>query len=283
MRWPDNVAEYSASPSRGLNKVVDGFRLRLFFMDMSKGLNIKSIRRKVFMNIASDKGLVKAVALAVFIKTRYASSCIRNFSYRKLRDMSGLHDVTLKKRIAKLEEYGFIKRVGRHGEHLIIGSMSSHNNRRNIDISCIDFSTIKDIEKSILSLVVVEMQKRKNFVKHILNCVREPKDTAEYKWAKRQCRDYGYEGEYKEYGISYKRIAKEMGVCLQKAFGVVKYAVTKGFLTVEKRQEQLFVRGAIAMSKYSDRKGYTFATRNNVYKIYANVYSLGPRIIAGLY
>lgn len=31
MRWHDSVAEHSASPSRGLNKVVDGFSFTAFF------------------------------------------------------------------------------------------------------------------------------------------------------------------------------------------------------------------------------------------------------------
>lgn len=239
--------------------------------------NIKGIRRNIFMGIGLDKTLVKALALAVFIKTRFASSCVRNFSYRKLRALTGLHDTTLKKRIAKLEEYGLITRVGRNNEHLVVSSIASHNNRRNVDISRIEVETIKEIENSILAMVVVEMQKRKDFVKHILNCVANPKDTREYKRSRRICRDYGYQGEYKEYGISYKRIAKEMGVCLQKAIRIVKYALTNDFLNVEHRQAQIRIQGAIFLDKYFEGGYYTFCTKNNAYRIYANVYSLGSR------
>lgn len=257
------------------------FVATLFYAYTRNRMNIKAIRRNIFIGIATDKMLVKALSLAVFIKTRYASSCIRNFSYNKLRKLSGLHDSSLKKRIAKLNEYGLIKRVGRNNEHLVVSSIASHNNRRNVDISCIEFSTIKDIENSILAIVVVEMQKRKDYVKHILNCVLDPKSTDEYKRSKRQCRDYGYNGEYKEYGISYKRIAKEMGVCVQKAMRVVKYAVANSFLDVEHRQKQIYVKGAMTMDKYVDSRNYTFCTKDNFYRIYANVYSLGSRFRLG--
>lgn len=127
-------------------------------------------------------------------------------------------------------------------------------------------------------MVVVEIQRRKNFVKHIINTVANPKTKNEYKLAKRKCREYGYDRVYREFGISYQRIAKEMGVCVQKAMRVVKYAIDKCFLAVTHNQKQVYCKGAACFDKYIDKKNYTFCTKDNFYFIYANVYSLGSRL-----
>ena len=79
----------------------------------------------------------------------------------------------------------------------------------------------------------------------------------------------------KEYGISYKYIAKRLGVCLQKAFNVVKFAIEKGFLNKFNRQKQEFAYRIGCTSKYEENKDYTFCTLNNKYTILANVYSIG--------
>jgi DNA-binding MarR family transcriptional regulator len=237
-----------------------------------------TLRRNIFNAIPDDKQYVKALALAIFIKRTYKSSMVTNYSIYKLHLLTGLHASTLSKRLRTLKQLGFIEYVGKNREHLVIKSMSSHNKNRNIDISNIIFDDVKTIEKSLLALVVVEIQKRKNFAKQIINTLANPKDVKEYKNAKRLCRLFGWGHKYNENGISYKRIAKEMGVSIQKAVGIIKFAVAKEFLNVRHRQMQKYCRGIGSMVKHLDLKGYTFCTKDNIYVILANEYSLGNRL-----
>lgn len=239
---------------------------------------MKSIRRNIFYCIYNDKNIVKALALAVFVKHRVKSSTITNFTIDKLHKLTNLHSTTIKKRLKTLNELGLISRSGNNNEHLVFNSISSHNKFRNIDISKAIFDTIKDVEKSLLTFIVVEIQKRKNFVKQILNTASNSKSYKELKSARRKCRVFGLRGEYKEYGISYKKIAKEMCVSVAKAVNIIKFAVENQFLNKEHNQTQVFCLGIGIASKYGVNVGGTFCTNNNIYKIYANTYSLGYRL-----
>lgn len=240
---------------------------------------MKSIRRNIFYCIYNDKNIVKALALAVFVKHRVKSSTITNFTIDKLHKLTNLHSTTIKKRLKTLNELGLISRSGNNNEHLVFNSISSHNKFRNIDISKAIFDTIKDVEKSLLTFIVVEIQKRKNFVKQILNTTSNSKSYKELKSARRKCRVFGLRGEYKEYGISYKKIAREMCVSVAKAVNIIKYAIENQFLNKEHNQSQVFCLGIASMAKYVSNVGGTFYTKDNIYKIYANTYTLGARLI----
>lgn len=239
-----------------------------------------TLRRNIFNAIPDDKQYVKAFALAIFIKRNFKSSMVTNFSVHKLHLLTGLHASTIVKRLRVLKNLGLVEYVGKHKEHLLIKSMSSHNKSRNIDISSLIFNDIKAIEKSLLALVVVEIQRRKNFAKQIINTLANPKDIKEYKRAKRLCRLFGWDHKYRENGISYNRIAKEMGVSVQKAVGIIKFAAENNFIVVKHRQLQKYSRGIGSIISHIDLKGYTFCTKDNLYVVLANEYSLGSRVTA---
>ena len=133
------------------------------------------------------------------------------------------------------------------------------------------FDNINDIEKALYALLVVEIQKTKDFVKHTIQSMNNPSNLDEYKKAKKICNRYGYGNEYKEYGISYKYIAKRLGVCLQKAFNVVRFAIERGFLNKFNRQKKEFSYRIGCTNKYEENKDYTFCTLNNKYTILANI------------
>lgn len=235
--------------------------------------------------IPDEKQFVKAFALAIFIKHKFVSSTVTNFTIDKLHKCTGLHATTIKKRLKVLLNLGFVEfSNGGNRKHLTIKSMSSHNKSRNVDLSCIVFDSIKDIEKSLLALVIVEIQKRKDYAKQIINSAKNPKTLKECKSAKRKCRLFGYGREYIENGISYKRIAKELGVCVQKALKIVRYAVEKLFLEVFHRQRQVFLPGAKFVEDVLPKNSFTFCTRNNKYTIFANEYKVGSRFsLCGIY
>ena len=62
-----------------------------------------------------------------------------------------------------------------------------------------------------------------------------------------------------------------MGVSLQKAFQVVRFAVEKKFVELKKNFEQIFSRG---VNYYLDKMNsvFTFSTKNNIYMVKANTY-----------
>lgn len=237
--------------------------------------NIKGIRRQLFHSIHDDKNFVKALALSVFVKNAFRSSTITNFTINKLHKITGLHATTLQKRIKTLKAYGLIDCVGANKQHLVFKSISSHNALRNINVEHITASDIRTLENELLALVLIETQKQKDYVKHLLSCAYNPSKYDDYKSARKKCRSYGYDNkDYKEYGISYKTLAKKMNVSLKKAFSVVKYAIECGYVSMIKRQEQFFEMGVGNRAKYMEDDTVTFYTKNNAYKILANTYTL---------
>lgn len=216
--------------------------------------------------------VTKALALLLWVKDRYVSSTINNFSYNRLHNLTGLHLNTIRKRIKTLKS---LKLVRFEHNHLVFCTISSKSKYLSYDYKEIKCDTIMDFEKYLCSLQVVEIQRRKDFVKQTLQSLHAPDTLQEYRNAKRICRRYGYQGEYKEFGLSYKRIAKELGVSLQKAFDIVKFAVEKQILAKFKHQSQTYIRNAkFIVGKFLDDFNFTFCTKNNVYLVFANTYSV---------
>lgn len=237
---------------------------------------MKGIRRSLIYKMGKKGDKVrKSLSLTIFVKERFTSSTINNYTIDKLHKLTGLHANTIKKRIKTLKDMGLVRFVGKHNEHLLFESISSSSDHRNVYAEFVVFDNIKDIERALEALLVVEIQRRKDFAKHTIQSAQNPSTLEEHKRAKKICKRYGWGKEYQEFGLSYKGIAKKLGVCVQKAFAIVKFAIEKGFLVKTKRQIQKFIYGIGASSKYFENNEYTFCTNNNAYTILANVYSLG--------
>ena len=85
-------------------------------------------------------------------------------------------------------------------------------------------------------------------------------------------------GAYKELGVSLKRIAKEIGNCVRTAQNTMRYAISKGWTTKQHHCEQVYAPSVY----YKYIHGYTFSTKNNLYRILANTYTLSGGIAADL-
>lgn len=95
------------------------------------------------------------------------------------------------------------------------------------------------------------------------------------KKAREICRRYGYYNkEFKDFGISYKTIAKKLGISLQKAFNIVKYAIEHLFLAKFNNFTQIYCKGIGMMQKYVDNNFTFFCTKDNIYYVYANTYKV---------
>lgn len=242
--------------------------------------------------IKGNTDIARALALSLWVKNRFMSSTINNFSYNKLHLLTGLHINTIKKRISTLKSLGLVR--FEHG-HLVFSPLTSKSKflsydfkelqgmavsptekeimKKNKDTEKITTLLVRDFEKYLYSLQVVVIQRRKDFVKQTFESLKYPDTLEEYRKAKRICKRYGYHGEYKEFGLSYKRIAKELDVSIQKAFDVVRFAVMNGILAKIRNQKQEYIKNAKkVIGKYLNDYTHTFCTKDNAYLILANVY-----------
>ena len=231
-----------------------------------------------------DQDLVKAIALALFIKTRTISSTIPHYTVNKLRTITGLSFATIKNRLNRLKDYGIITFVGKENNCLVVKSLCSKNRHKNFDISCINNDSVKEIEQSLRAMLVVGIQLHKDYARRVLRASSDGRTTAEIKDGRRNSRRYCYYGDYKENGLSYKGIARRLGVSVVTAFRTVSYALKHHFLTKIRHIEQVFVRGiGTFSSKIENFCQNCFSTRNNVYKVHANTYIVCARIKHGIY
>lgn len=243
---------------------------RFFYMD--------TLRRKIHMQMIGRKEIAKAVSLSLFVKNRYKSSTINNFTYKKLSDITGLSVTALRKRVSTLKALGYVQFIGSNREHLLFCSLSSKTKHRNIDISYFKFDNIRDLDRSVFASFLIEIQRRKDFARHMIQTVADGKTIREIKSAKRSCRRYGYGEEYHEYGISLRRIAKDMGLCIKTSLKVIKWAIRQNFITKEHNQSQRYVKGiGKTVSFLGGDYDFTFCTKDNEYYIFANTYCLTPR------
>ena len=231
----------------------------------------KAIRLNYIYMLYKNQDLRKAFALALFIKLNFVSSDVSHYSLNKLHKLTGLHYQTLKKRLETLRKYNLIKF---NGDSLVFCKVSSKSDLRNDFVFIDDFSSVKAIEEALLAWLFVKIQQNKDFAKHTIQSVHDPKDIQEMKKARRICRRYGYGNEYVEYGLSYKGIAKRIGVSVKKAVGIVRYAISIGIVTKVRNYIQRFIQNAKMFEKFGENVNFTFLTNNNAYKILANTYTL---------
>ena len=251
---------------------------------------MKSIRKKIHYAMMGRKDVVKAIALSLFIKDTIYSSTIKDFSYYKLSAMTGLHPTTLRKRVSLLKSMGLVSFVGARGQHLCFASLSSTGRHRNIYIgyaSAYDKSKrltnkekIERIENFLFASFVIEIQKRKDFAKQVIRSSIDGHILQEVKSSRRICKHYGYGREYIELGISLRRIAKEMGVCVKTAINVIRWCVRERLFKVTRNQIQVYHKGIGFMAKHlGDEANFTFCTKDNEYYILANTYTLFSRAL----
>ena len=220
------------------------------------------VKSSLLNSLNNKNGEVKAMALLLFCKNRYTSSTVKDYSYNKLHLCTGLHENTIKR-----------------NNHFTFLSVSSHNNKLNVEIPCEDME-VKEIEMALHAMRFMEIQKNKDFAKQTINLAYNPskyEKLENVKAARKKCKLYGYNQTYTEYGLAYKTIAKKLGVSMQKAIDVVNYAISKGWVLKEKHQIQQNIAGIGITSKHADdliEKKFHFITKDNCYRVMANTYTL---------
>lgn len=234
----------------------------------------KNLRLRLVMEMFGNKELLKAIAMFLLIRKRLGGNYIKDYSINKLVSITGAHARTIKKRMHVLSQYGLVSIVGKT---LSLRSVVSKHAKRNVKLGerKMEYSSLKSVEYSLQAILVANIQLRKDFAKRtIRNAHGASHDYKVVKAARDAARKFGYGFEYIENGLSYKTIAKRIGVSVKSAVEIVKFAVKRAILKKTTHSLSTYLPSVSGMEVY----GYTFTTRNYGYKVMANSYSVAPSL-----
>lgn len=222
----------------------------------------------------NNKELLKAIAMFLLIRKKLGSNVLKNYSINKLVNLLGAHSRTIKKRIRVLSQYGLLTI---EGKTLVLRSIVSKHAKRNVKLGerKMEYSSLKSVEYSLQAILVVVIQSRKDFAQRtIRNAHGASHDYKVVKAARDAARKFGFGFEYIEKGLSYKTIAKKLGVSIKTAVEIVKFAVKRTILKKTKH----FISDYLPKVNFMGVLGYNFTTRNYGYKVMANTYSVSPSL-----
>lgn len=228
---------------------------------------IKKIRYKVLNSLFNNKELLKGMALMLYSYHCNESNVISNYNANKLSQKIKVSHKTITQRIKVLQKYNLCHI---QKNNLIFNSIVSKHKDRNISIDKINYSSLKDVEKSLYGILLVVIQSRKDFCKGTIRRATKGRSYKEVKSARLMLRKCRYGDEYKEYGLSYRKIAIYFGVSLKSAFTYVQYAIKQGMVKLKRNFQSFFIPNVNKREIF----GFTFTTKNYGYIIKANTYTI---------
>lgn len=234
----------------------------------------KNLRHRLVVEMFGNKELLKAIAMFLLLRKRLGGSVIKNYSINKLVSITGAHASTIKKRIRVLSQHGLVSVVGKS---LRLCSIVSKHAKRNVKLGerKVKYTSLKSVEYSLQAILVAQIQLTKDFAKRtIRNAHGASHDYKVVKAARDAARKFGYGFEYVEKGLSYKTIAKKLGVCVKSAVEIVKFAEIRTIL----KKTTHFIPQHLPSVGYMEVYGYQFTTRNYGYNVLANTYSVAPSL-----
>lgn len=246
------------------------------------------IRRSFLYWAKGNKSHIEALAFLVMLKKFSSQSTINHFSVNKISSITGCSWATCKKYTGILSKMDLVM-FDADKKLLSIKRISSGTKHRNLCIDGIDFRTLHIAKDSIRHLIHALALSAKHTVKKAIQKVNNPKTWLSEgyldnrKGALKFCKNFVEPNaetgqyQYRELGMSYKTIAKEMGCCPMTAFRIIKEGI----------RSKLFVKHHNYVSKnlsyaelfehecYGSNLGYTFISKKGYgYKVKANSYEL---------
>ena len=244
------------------------------------------LRRTWLNQSKGDMWEQKALALTIWIKHILHNSRLEKYSLGRLSAISGVSYRALKTYVSIMHINGYIHFEGTEKNRvLVIGKIASKRSCKNIDISNFKFDSFKEIYRSLRLLIMARLQAKKDYIKHLLLFRHDPKKGTDYKVIWRKVRNLVKCGVlkstndvYKEWGLSLRRIAEEIGCCVRTAERVVKFGENRNWFTKKHHFEQIYA----PKTGFYVPDGYTFATKNNIYRVHPNTYTLSPSLSSAL-
>ena len=227
------------------------------------------VRKRIISEVrgCNDKAeQTKSLALILFYQMRLLQNeseynrqglyywRVRNFSYNKIRKVTGLHIATIRKRIRTAERNGWIKRV--KNDLVFDPKQIKSSHQRNNYILHEGFQKITELQDWLLAHIIVNIQEAKECAKDIFGRLKNPKDIEEYQ--KMRCivkERYPKHTEFADYGISYKCLVMNMGVRRTKLKGVLKFAEKHNIIHRVRNIRQVN-ENETAMFRELERTGY---------------------------
>lgn len=238
-----------------------------------------SLEHKRVVKLIGNTQMQKAFALAIYIKSRCRrDSTVYNFNPHRIHKLVGISPNTFKKYYPLMVKMQLVHFSGKNNENLVFDHLKNRKHKQNnIYFENFCLGSYADIYKSLRSQIALCIQRRKNYVRHILQMTRNPKrnEYKEFHAANKKKRNLVRRGiirnsEWRDYGISYQRIAKEVGCCVRTAQRVIAYAVDNGWCT----KSHTWWRDKLPGVHFRPVDGYTFTTLNYGYVIQANTFTL---------
>lgn len=238
---------------------------------------MKYITKKLKNDMQSDKLLVKAMAFSILVKKRTISSTVKNCTINKLHELTGLHANTIKRYMLKLFEFNLI--TEQPNGTVLFKSLKHHSDSGNMPpLDFYRFDNVTDITHALYVVLLMEEIRRKEYVKELIRVAYNPQKGEDFKAARKKCREKHYPNEYKENGISYKGFAKRIGVSVETAQTIIKFGEEHHIIEKHCRQIQVHIWGLSNkvnnIEAFKEAIGATFCTKHNVYKVYANTYTI---------
>ena len=237
-------------------------RLGFLFLNM-----INKIRYKLCNTLFGNKELLKAIALVLYSYHVNKTNVIKKYNAHKLSVLTKVSHKTVEKRVKTILDNGF---ASIEKGNLIFKSIVSKHKERNISLDKVNFASLKDVEKSLYGILLVIIQSRKDFCKSTIRRATDGRNYKEVKSAKLMLRKCCYKSEYREFGLSYHRIADFFGVSISSAFSYVRYAIKQGMIRMSRNFKSFYLPSVNKREVY----GFTFTTKNYGYLIGANIYNI---------
>jgi len=174
-----------------------------------------------------------ALAFAVCIKLKYASSAIHKADIRSLRANFGIGTEKASKVLKNALKYGYIKEE--NGMYIAQKIKSVYLNKKNgilstgFDNITLKYDnekiTLKNVRKELEKLTVYNHIKTNEKVRTLKQCKRNPSNLKEYKAAKATIQRWCVDKFDTDGGLSYTAIAKRLNVSKNKAIAIIKQMV----------------------------------------------------------
>ena len=237
------------------------------------------LRKSIFNDIKGQPRLQKAVSLALYLKAILGQgSVLHNYTINKLHEKSGVSPTTLKKYLPILKKNKWIQLQGKHNQHLVISKLASHSQKRNISLDEFDFKSFKDTYNSLRAFLALAIQARKDFIRQTILSYHNPSNKKEFCMARKKVKRFVKMGvlnrvdsAYKEFGVSFKRIAQETGNCIRTAQRIIQFAIKRNWCIKHRHAEIYHLKGV----GFRDTDGlFTYSTKDYLVLMHANSYTL---------
>lgn len=245
------------------------------------------IKRDFLNDVRGSADEQKALAAAIYWKHLLVNSRMPKFAITKMEKVAGMNYRTIKKYLPLMQEREYVHFEGNGCKKtLVVNRLSSHRKKWNVDISEFDFSSFATVLLCLRGFMLMRVQASKDYMKWVMQRFHNPTCTEELKKMRQKVMSYVRSGsvnnpyaDYKEYGISLKRMARELGCSVTQAMEVIDYTVSRSWMV----KEHNFLQYFLPHVNYYELEDFTFTTANNAYKVGANTYTLSPTITTAFF